>query len=153
MNISDERIRQIENEQAALPGATRDNLTVRTVHAVLASLTADADTGGPRPALTDAARDVLAERRRQVSDKGMTPAHDDRHDEGELATAAGCYAIWGWGGLAFTKPGDEPKPWPWNRKWWKPSTLRRQCVKAAALLLAEIERIDRHAARQSARAK
>ncbi|MDR8400078.1 hypothetical protein NE850_27595 [Paraburkholderia sp. USG1] len=95
--------------------------------------------------MTDAARDVIAERQRQVSAEGWTPEHDDEHEEGELAAAAGCYAIWGWGGHAFSQAGDEPKPWPWNRTWWKPSTLRRHCVKAAALLLAEIERIDRAA--------
>ncbi|MBN3754285.1 hypothetical protein G3N95_15135 [Paraburkholderia sp. Tr-20389] len=38
MNITDARIRQIENEQAALPGATRNNLTIRTVRAVLAEM-------------------------------------------------------------------------------------------------------------------
>lgn len=94
---------------------------------------------------TQAARDVLAERQRQVNAEGWTPEHDDEHEEGELAAAAGCYAIWGWGGHAFSQAGDEPKPWPWNRTWRKPSTLRRHCVKAAALLLAEIERIDRAA--------
>ena len=93
--------------------------------------------------MSDAARDVLAERARQVNEEGWTPAHDDQHEAGELAAAAGCYAIWGWGGHAYSTKGDEPNPWPWDRKWWKPSTLRRHCVKAAALLLAEIERIDR----------
>jgi hypothetical protein len=38
-----------------------------------------------------------------------------------------------------------PKMWPWARQWWKPTGARRDLVKAAALLLAEIERIDRAA--------
>ncbi|WP_133254465.1 hypothetical protein [Paraburkholderia unamae] len=92
---------------------------------------------------TDAARDVLAERARQVSEEGWTPMHDDQHEAGELAAAAGCYALWGWGGHAYSTAGDEPNPWPWDRNRWKPSTLRSHCVKAAALLIAEIERIDR----------
>jgi hypothetical protein len=33
--------------------------------------------------------------------------------------------------------------WPWDRKWWKPTDRRRDLVKAAALILAEIERLDR----------
>ena len=90
---------------------------------------------------TQAAYDVLAERRRQVEAEGWTPEHDDQHEVGELATAAACYAgnaggyVWagGW-------PGEV---WPWAREWWKPSTPRRDLVKAAALILAEIERLDR----------
>lgn len=36
--------------------------------------------------------------------------------------------------------------WPWDESWWKPTTPRRDLVKAAALILAEIERLDRMAA-------
>jgi len=35
--------------------------------------------------------------------------------------------------------------WPWNMVWWKPKNYRRDLVKAAALLVAEIERLDRKA--------
>lgn len=91
--------------------------------------------------LTKAAADVLAERRRQVDLEGWTPQHDDEHEGREMAAAAACYAanacegVWdgGW-------PGEA---WPWPREWWKPSTARRDLVKAAALILAEIERLDR----------
>lgn len=90
--------------------------------------------------------DVLAERQRQVEVEGWTPEHDDQHEVGELATAAACYAgnaggyVWagGW-------PGEV---WPWAREWWKPSTPRRDLVKAAALIIAEIERLDRAAAQE-----
>ncbi|MEB3421767.1 hypothetical protein VK682_24660 [Salipiger manganoxidans] len=37
--------------------------------------------------------------------------------------------------------------WPWDRKWWKPTTPRRDLVKAGALIVAEIERLDRAALR------
>ncbi len=88
--------------------------------------------------LTDAARDVLAERHRQVEAEGWTPEHDDEHDAGEMALAAACYAA-----------GDNdcrsepPSIWPWDSAWWKPSDRRRMLVKAGALILAEIERRDR----------
>ena len=37
--------------------------------------------------------------------------------------------------------------WPWDAEWFKPSSSRRDLVKAAALLLAEIERDDRAASK------
>ncbi|MBY5804125.1 hypothetical protein [Rhizobium leguminosarum] len=33
--------------------------------------------------------------------------------------------------------------WPWERRFWKPTERRRDLVKAAALIIAEIERLDR----------
>jgi hypothetical protein len=42
-----------------------------------------------------------------------------------------------------------PTDWPWPESWWKPTGDRRNLVKAGALILAEIERIDR-AAQQGA---
>ncbi|BCF96586.1 hypothetical protein PPGU19_011550 [Paraburkholderia sp. PGU19] len=94
--------------------------------------------------LTSAAGDVLAERERQVTAEGWTPEHDDSHDDGQMAAAAGYYA------LASSFPherdigrGHVPPYWPWEKSWWKPSTKRCNLVKAGALILAEIERIDR----------
>lgn len=85
--------------------------------------------------------DVLQERRRQVKEEGWTPEHDDQHGAGELAAAAASYALH----AGDTKPrGFAPAWWPWDVKWWKPRDRRRDLVKAAALLLAEIERLDRH---------
>lgn len=94
-------------------------------------------------AQTAAARDVLAERQRQISVEGWTPEHDDRYTTGALATAAGCYAMFT---LAYP-PGDPVSFWPWSPSWWKPSDeSRRNLVKAGALILAEIDRLDRAAA-------
>lgn len=91
---------------------------------------------------TDAVFDVLTERRRQVEGEGMTTAHDDTHVNGELAGAAACYAL-----MATKHWGVRPaidQFWPWARSWWKPApSVRSMLVKAAALLIAEIERIDR----------
>ena len=86
-------------------------------------------------------RDVIVERRRQINIELWSSHHDDQHSYGEMALAAGCYAMFG---LCFNA-GDPPKYWPWDKKWWKPSDKRRNLVKAAALIIAEIERIDRAA--------
>ncbi|WP_316391882.1 ead/Ea22-like family protein [Citrobacter farmeri] len=92
--------------------------------------------------LSQAANDVLAERSRQVTAEGWTPEHDDEHCNGELAMAAVCY-INETG--TVNRNGGKPWGWPWDASWWKPNTRRRNLVKATALLLAEIERIDRAA--------
>jgi hypothetical protein len=88
----------------------------------------------------DAARDVLAERKRQIEAECWTPQHDDEHGNGEMAKAAACYALgsqgWPQRGVNF---------WPWDASWWKPASNRRNLVKAGALILAEIERLDRAA--------
>lgn len=97
-------------------------------------------------ALTKAAQDVLAERQRQIEREGWTAQHDDAHQPGELAAAAGRYVINGAACLGVQPPClDFGANWPWHPSWWKPTTPRRDLVKAAALLLAEIERIDRNA--------
>lgn len=118
------------------------------------------DVSYPEPApehvwFSRAARDVLAERRRHVEVEGFDYAHDDAHERGEMARAALSYlsaavvarAI----GLPFwyaSPPVDDlfrgsSLVWPWERGWWKPGPIRRMLVKAAALIIAEIERIDR----------
>ncbi|MFX1675166.1 hypothetical protein PWR63_23450 [Paraburkholderia sp. A2WS-5] len=93
----------------------------------------------PVQMMSDAERDVLAERARQVSEEGWTPAHDDQHGDHEMSCAAGCYAMYT---LSYPA-GDPPPAWPWAADWWKPTTHRRNLIKAGALILAEIERIDR----------
>ena len=97
--------------------------------------------------LEDAARDVLAERQRQISGEGWTPEHDDKHSKGEMAEAAACYAASASVPKSF-KQLQCPGYWPWAFQWWKPSDARRDLVKAGALILAELERIDRAARKQ-----
>lgn len=94
---------------------------------------------------TDAARDVLAERQRQIEAEGWTQAHDDEHGKGEMAGAAACYAVSSI--THWAKDHVIRTLWPWSPEWWKPSDPRRNLVKAGALVLAEIERLDRAAAR------
>jgi hypothetical protein len=117
-------------------------------------LMTNTETGGAFH-LPQAHLDVLAERQRQIQKEGWTEAHDDRHSEGEMARAASCYAM----GSTMSFEPMEPRRgmfsvinllWPseWSWLWWKPGSPRRMLVKAAALLLAEIERIDRAEARE-----
>lgn len=101
-----------------------------------------------RPA--HAVDDVLAERRRQVIEEGWTAEHDDEHDRAEMAAAALCYvqAACCTLGLPRTRVPKLPGFWPWDDRWWKPASPddpRRDLVKAGALILAEIERLDRAA--------
>lgn len=94
--------------------------------------------------LTAAARDVLAERRRQVEVEGFTPERDDQfYQDGVLAAAAGSYALHAHDRRIDTTPAR----WPWIHAWWKPGTPRQMLVKAGALILAAIEQIDRRAAK------
>ena len=81
--------------------------------------------------------EIGAERERQKSVEGWSPAHDDEHGDYALARAAACYV---------NDIGSCRSPsalWPWDMKWWKPTTHRRNLIKAAALIVAEIERVDR----------
>lgn len=96
----------------------------------------------PGKEVPQAWHDVQAERRRQIEAEGWTPEHDDEHNGGELADAAACYALWA-GGI---NPGNWREFWPWAPEWLKHSEPRRMLVKAAALILAEIQRLDRAAA-------
>jgi hypothetical protein len=110
--------------------------------------------------------DIRAERVRQMHAEGWTEAHDDRHRSGELARAAASYALQstlgnpdrsfeidvGGGTQMFKRKfftvgtiNVSYLLWPWDGKWWKPTTPRRDLVKAAALIVAEIERLDRKA--------
>ncbi len=83
-----------------------------------------------------AARDVLAERERQRADL-WGDSHDDEHRDGVMAQAAAAYA------LRATHHKDKAHDlWPWDDEWWKPKDTRRDLVRAGALILAEIERLD-----------
>lgn len=92
---------------------------------------------------------VLAERRRQQEIEGWTAGHDDAHAPGELARAGVCYALsaeeWArWPEMtAYRPPMLRSTHWPWRAEDWKPTGVRRDLVKATALLLAEGERFDR----------
>lgn len=90
---------------------------------------------------TKAASDVLAERERQKSVEGWTEAHDDLHLRGEMALAASSYAMWSFPAERTTEAARAV--WPWADEWFKPKDPRRDLVRAGALIIAEIERLDR----------
>lgn len=76
--------------------------------------------------------EIATERRRQVAVEGWNSTHDDDHSDGALAKAAACYAV-----------GEKLSCWPFDEEWWKPKDGRRNLIRAAALIVAEIERMDR----------
>ena len=111
-------------------------------------------TGAGQGELREALRDIGAERERQISAEGWTAVHDDQHSDGELVHAAVCYAM----GERLIIARDEhgralggANIWPWHVDWWKPSSRRRNLVKSGALIVAEIERIDRATAAEPTR--
>lgn len=82
-------------------------------------------------------QDVFTERYRQIHDEGYSTAADDAYQAGELCLAAAAYL------LSAAGRGDEAAViWPFASQ-WKPSDPRRDMIRAAALCLAEIERLDR----------
>ncbi|MGC0225188.1 hypothetical protein [Pseudooceanicola nitratireducens] len=97
--------------------------------------------------VTQAALDVLEERKRQQSKKGWTPEHDDEHDLFELSRAGACYAM----SAAGYQPDNAMirRLWPFPEEMRPSDQRRRDLVKAAATILADIERLDRAGARQS----
>lgn len=110
--------------------------------------------------MSKAAEDVLAERTRQIAVEGFNPKHDDDHIDGSLAMAAACYAA---PHRIYIKQDYADRvsftdPWPWeqyaDKRPYEGNMVRsngvkgekhrrKLLVKAGALILAEIERIDR----------
>lgn len=96
--------------------------------------------------------DVLKERERQRNKEGYTPDHDDAHVRGELARGAAAYAMLA--GIGYDPVTPEMRApyeglWPFDEP-MKPRGARRNAVRACAMLLAEIERIDRATGREVA---
>lgn len=101
-----------------------------------------------------ATRDVIAERDRQIKAEGYDLEHDDAHQNNEIAAYATFYAM-----------PPATRNWPaqetgygmtWGQAiipadWGPPKTCdrRQELVKAAALLVAEIERLDRAQKKES----
>lgn len=75
--------------------------------------------------------DLIHERLRQERVEGHSAIDDDFWSEGELALAAVAYIL------------ADPDSWPFEPSGFKPRDARSNLIRAAALLLAEIERLDR----------
>lgn len=91
---------------------------------------------------------IADERQRQIDKEGFSLRHDDLHVEDELANAAACYALNY--RIADKEIWDKPLVdliWPFYPGDYKPEESRiRNLVKAGALIVAEIERLQRIAA-------
>jgi len=103
--------------------------------------------GTCRTMTSKALKAVIAERLRQQSDEGWTPEHDDEHVNDELAAMAAYYAMpvgardWpasetGYGATF----GEAIRPEGWQAK---ESDRWDELVKAGALVLSELERLER----------
>ena len=89
--------------------------------------------------LSKSVLDAMAERSRQIFDKGYRPVYDERYEKHQLALASASYAL---ASACFTR--SRPKYWPFQDSSWKPSIDHyRNIEKSVALGLAEMDRINR----------
>lgn len=93
------------------------------------------------------AEEIRLERHRQIVEEGFSPKHDERHAPSDFAMAAAAYCA-----SAEARLGPSPNIgticamlWPWDEASFKPKDPRRDLVRAAALVMAAIERLDREA--------
>ncbi len=96
-----------------------------------------------RTPLSPAVLAIAAERRRQREVECYDDAHDDKHGLGELAAAGASYAFAA--GEGRTMP---PIEWPWDDIFWKPQDMRRDLVRAGALIVAELDGLERRRKRK-----
>lgn len=98
------------------------------------------------PAPRNAYQLILQERDRQIA-KGYTREHDDEHGSGEIALAAACFAA---GEDLVTDGAIEAGVWPWKGQAFdalEGKSRLEQLVIAGALIVAEIERLQRAGAK------
>lgn len=94
--------------------------------------------GSPEDTTWKVVMEVAAERLRQPA-IGYSIISDDAYVDRELARASGAYA------LNAARQNAGSLYWPWPGHTWQPADPRRDLVRAAALAIAEIERLDRAA--------
>lgn len=85
---------------------------------------------------------IARERRRQIEEEGWTAEHDDQHDRGELAIAAGCCALSGTDAYPVD-PGWTGKTWMEQLAEKHQHDEIRSLEIAGALIAAEIDRLER----------
>lgn len=107
--------------------------------------------------------EFAGERWRQIEAEGFSLWHDDGHTEAQLARAAATYCYMAslttnerlsvaraiTGSYGSTETALVRALWPstWSMHWLKPTLARRDLIKAGAMIIAEVGRIDRAAAR------
>jgi hypothetical protein len=104
---------------------------------------------------------IAVERDRQATQECWTAEHDDLCTSGELVKAAICYASHAMGRAWIIGASDDGaekyrtegidrfSDWPWDESWWKPQDPIRDLARAGALIAAEIDRLQRIAAREA----
>ena len=94
--------------------------------------------------MNEAMRLIEVERDRQISSEGYTPAHDDEHNEGQLALLAAGYALssreQGLGSGPLSTVIHVIGLLPYYDLIFKPKDPIRDLTRAGALILAELER-------------
>jgi hypothetical protein len=91
--------------------------------------------------------EIRTERTRQIRDCGHDPEHDDEYKCEEMVAAAAYYAMpvgvreWPMNGSGYGATLGQAIYPDWTQP--KSSDRRTELIKAAALIVAEIERIDR----------
>lgn len=105
---------------------------------------------GVSPVCEDGALEIALEHQRQIAEEGYSPEHDEQYTRGELLDAAVAYIR----AIDPADPGANANTtvceayWPWApTTTFKPKDVRRNLVRAGALIAAEIDRLDalRHA--------
>lgn len=88
---------------------------------------------------------------RQLTRDGLPPQEADQYIDGSITHAAGAYlsiATTSFYPLALREilQRDAKELWPWSEESWNPSAApRKNLIRAAAYIVAEIERLARDA--------
>jgi len=93
---------------------------------------------------------IAAEIKRQIEKEGWDAEYDDEQEDGQLASAAACYALQNYKSYFQISCYDNyfidlyDILWPWDEEYWKPTHVKiRNLEKAVALISAEIDRLLR----------
>jgi hypothetical protein len=141
------RIRELEAENDRLRAALKNDEEMYLAMRGRCARTEAALDKATGP-VTDGVSLIAAERKRQIESEKWTAEHDDEHDAGQMVAAAVTYALEAtYDGLAV-KGTWFKKYWPWDDEWFKPKNPPQDLIRAGALIAAEIDRLQRLAARK-----
>lgn len=140
MSWIDDVVREVAELDYNSPGGQPDVMLVTGVELrqILAGHAPEMHEGWT---LNQAGNDVMTERLRQIEAEGWTPGHDDEHTFGELVQAAADLCVDGTDFRVVDMDGERMIGWGLTER--HKDDRRRQLVIAGALILAEIERLDR----------